>query len=104
ETHAQQLQEAGVTREEMAEQIEKRVGSRGMQAEITRLTEEISALGAVNLAALSELAASRERKDFLDAQAEDLNKAVETLEGAIKRIDRETRELLQDPFEVVSRN
>jgi chromosome segregation protein len=104
ETHAQQLQDAGVTREEMAEQIEKRVGSRGMQAEITRLTEEIAVLGPVNLAALSELAASRERKDFLDAQAEDLNKAVETLESAIKRIDRETRELLQDTFEVVSRN
>ena len=61
-------QEAGVTREEMAEQIEKRVRSSGMQAEITRLTEEIAALGPVNLAALSELDTARERKDFLDAQ------------------------------------
>jgi len=104
ETHAQQLSDAGVTREEMAEQIERRVGSRGMQAEINRLTEEINALGPVNLAALSELTASRERKDFLDAQAADLTQAVETLEAAIKRIDRETRELLQDTFEVVSRN
>jgi len=104
ETHAQQLAEAGVTREEMAEQIEKRVRSSGMQAEINRLTEEISALGPVNLAALSELAASRERKDFLDAQAADLTQAVQTLEAAIKRIDRETRELLQETFETVNRN
>ncbi len=107
-THAEQfagqLEEAGVTREEMAEQIERRVGSRGMQAEINRLTEEIAALGPVNLAALSELGAARERKDFLDAQAADLAQAVETLEAAIKRIDRETRELLQETFEVVSRN
>ena len=104
EQYALQLQEAGVTREEMAEQIEKRVRSSGMQAEITRLTEEIAALGAVNLAALSELEASRERKAFLDAQALDLNQAVETLEAAIKRIDRETRQLLQETFEAVNAN
>ena len=104
ETHAQQLREAGVTREEMAEQIEKRVRSSGMQAEINRLTEEINALGPVNLAALSELNASRERKDFLDAQAADLMQAVETLEAAIKRIDRETRELLQETYDAVNRN
>ena len=102
--YERQLEEAGVTREQMAEQIEKRVGSKGMQAEINRLTEEIAALGPVNLAALSELATSRERKTFLDAQATDLTQAVETLEAAIKRIDRETRELLQETFDVVSKN
>jgi len=104
EQYAQQLQEAGVTREEMAEQIERRVGSKGMQAEITRLTDEIAALGPVNLAALSELNTARERKNFLDAQAADLTQAVATLESAIKRIDRETRELLQDTFEAVNRH
>ncbi len=104
EQYAQQLQEAGVTREEMAEQIERRVGSRGMQAEIARLTEEIGALGPVNLAALAELATARERKNFLDAQNADLAQAIETLEAAIKRIDRETRDLLQGTFETVNRN
>ncbi|MBK6980628.1 MAG: AAA family ATPase [Betaproteobacteria bacterium] len=104
EQYAQQIQEAGVTREELAEKLEKRVRSSGMQAEIARLGEEIAALGAVNLAALSELTTARERKDFLDAQSADLTQAVETLEAAIKRIDRETRELLQGTFEAVNRN
>ena len=104
EQYAQQIQEAGVTREELAEQIEKRVRSSGMQAEINRLTEEIAALGAVNLAALTELTTARDRKNFLDAQAADLAQAVETLESAIKRIDRETRELLQGTFETVNKN
>ena len=104
EQYAQQIQEAGVTREELAEKLEKRVRSAGMQAEINRLTQEIAALGPVNLAALSELAASRERKDFLDAQAADLVQAVETLEAAIKRIDRETRDLLQGTFDTVNAN
>lgn len=101
EQYERQIAEAGATREALAEQIEKRVRSAGMQAEINRLTEEIAALGAVNLAALSELGAAKERKDFLDAQASDLMEAVETLEAAIKRIDRETRELLQDTFDTV---
>jgi chromosome segregation protein len=104
EQYAQQIAEAGATREELAEQIEKRVRSSGMQAEIARLTEEIAALGPVNLAALSELSTARERKDFLDAQAADLTQAVETLESAIKRIDRETRDLLQGTFETVNKN
>ena len=104
EQYAQQLQEAGVTREEMAESIEKRVRSSGMQAEIQRLNEEIAALGPVNLAALSELTTARERKGFLDAQNADLVQAVETLEAAIKRIDRETRDLLQGTYDAVNRN
>ncbi|MCM2327306.1 MAG: chromosome segregation protein SMC [Lysobacter sp.] len=104
EQYAQQIQEAGVTREELAEKLEKRVRSSGMQAEINRLTEEIAALGPVNLAALTELATARERKDYLDAQALDLAQAVETLESAIKRIDRETRDLLQGTFETVNAN
>ncbi len=102
EQFARQIEEAGVTREELAEKLEKRVRSSGMQAEIARLTEEIAALGAVNLAALSELDTARERKNFLDAQAADLSQAVETLEAAIKRIDRETRELLQGTFDTVN--
>ncbi len=104
EQYAQQIQEAGVTREELAEKLEKRVRSSGMQAEIARLTEEIAALGPVNLAALTELATAQERKNFLDAQAADLAQAVETLEAAIKRIDRETRELLQGTFDTVNAN
>jgi len=104
EQYLQQLQEAGASREELAEQIEKRVRSSSLQNEINRLTEEVAALGAVNLAALSELTVARERKTFLDAQAEDLAKAVETLEAAIKRIDRETRELLQETFDAVNAN
>jgi chromosome segregation protein len=104
EQYLQQIQEAGATREELAEQIEKRVRSSSLQNEINRFNEEITALGAVNLAALSELATARERKTFLDAQTEDLAKAVETLESAIKRIDRETRELLLETFEEVNKN
>ena len=74
----------------------------GMQADIDRLNHDIAALGAVNLAALDELAAAREHKQFLDSQSADLNQAMQTLEDAIRKIDAETRELLAGTFEQVN--
>jgi chromosome segregation protein len=75
-----------------------------MQTEINRLGEEIAALGAVNLAALEELSAARERRSYLELQSRDLHEAVSTLESAIRRIDRETRERLQATFDEVNTN
>ena len=74
----------------------------GMQGEIDSLSRDIAALGAVNLAALDELAAASERKNFLDAQTADLVEAMTTLEDAIKKIDAETRELLSGTFNAVN--
>lgn len=73
-----------------------------LQAEVTRLTNGMQELGAVNLAALDELAAATERKSFLDQQAGDLIEAMETLEDAISKIDKETRDLLSETFGVVN--
>lgn len=73
-----------------------------LQAEVTRLTGGMQELGAVNLAALEELAAASERKSFLDQQAGDLIEAMETLEDAIRKIDKETRDLLSETFGVVN--
>ncbi|MCF8197656.1 MAG: chromosome segregation protein SMC [Sulfuritalea sp.] len=73
-----------------------------LQGEIVRLTAEIEELGPVNLAALDELATASERKGFLDAQSADLGEAIGTLEDAIRRIDHETREQLQETYDKVS--
>lgn len=74
----------------------------GLQSEIDRINREIQSLGAVNLAALDELSAARERKQFLDSQSKDLNEAMTTLEDAIKKIDIETRDLLSSTFDTVN--
>ncbi|HSQ81964.1 MAG TPA: chromosome segregation protein SMC, partial [Casimicrobiaceae bacterium] len=78
--------------------------ARTLPAEIERLATEIAALGPVNLAALDELAQATERKGYLDRQSADLTEALETLESAIRQIDRESRELLQQTFDVVNSN
>ena len=75
-----------------------------LQSELNRLNADIEALGAVNLAALEELQAATERKAYLDAQAADLNEAMATLEDAIRRIDKESRELLMDTYNQVNQH
>jgi len=75
-----------------------------LQADITRLQNEIAALGAVNLAALDELTQAQERSEYLAAQCADLLEAVTTLEDAIRRIDQESRTRLKETFDAVNRH
>ncbi|RZL66282.1 MAG: chromosome segregation protein SMC [Variovorax sp.] len=103
EQYQQLLADAEADIEAVALSIETdKVRLTGLQGEIDRLHREVAALGAVNLAALDELASASERKTFLDAQSADLNEAIGTLEDAIRKIDGETRELLGGTFKVVN--
>ncbi len=103
EQYSQLLTEAEADLSALAASIEQEgVRLAGLQGEIDRLQREITALGAVNLAALEELASGRERKQFLDAQTNDLIEAMNTLEDAIRKIDAETRDLLGSTFETVN--
>jgi chromosome segregation protein len=105
EQYEQQLLEAQADLQAVEQSIKDgNVRLAGMQSDIDRLHREIEALGAVNLAALEELAAARERKQFLDAQSADLTEAMNTLEGAIRKIDAETREMLSSTFDLVNQH
>lgn len=102
EQFAAMLEEAQADIEQLRHRLtpELRVGA--LQSEVNRINSEIQALGPVNMAALDELASSKERKGFLDAQSADLNEAIQTLTDAIMKIDAETRELLQGTFDQVN--
>jgi chromosome segregation protein len=103
EQYQQLLDDAGADLEAIEQSIETdKVKLTGLQGEIDRLNREVVALGAVNLAALDELAIASERKTFLDAQSADLNEAIGTLEDAIRKIDAETRDLLGGTFKIVN--
>ena len=75
-----------------------------LPGEIERLAGALAELGAVNLAALDELGIAQERKAYLDAQSTDLTEALTTLESAIRQIDKESRQLLQQTFDMVNAN
>ncbi|UCV06612.1 chromosome segregation protein SMC [Dechloromonas denitrificans] len=105
EQYAQQLLEAGADEAALQQELTtngSNLRPASLQGEITRLGNAIGELGAVNLAALEELDTATERKGYLDMQAADLTEAMETLENAIRRIDRETRDLLQSTFDTVN--
>jgi len=72
------------------------------EEKLEKLRGRIDRLGPINLAAIDEFKEQSERKEYLDAQLEDLNNALATLEGAIRKIDKETRSRFRDTFEKVN--
>ena len=64
--------------------------------------EDLSRLGAVNLAAIDELAEQTQRKTFFDAQWKDLTEALNALEEAMRKIDKETRSRFEATFERIN--
>jgi chromosome segregation protein len=108
EQYANQLKEAQVDmaalRAKLAETMDDSTKASALQGEITRLNNQINALGAVNLAALDELNVAVERQSFLNAQTADLVEAMTTLEDAIMKIDKESRDLLKGTFDAVNKN
>jgi chromosome segregation protein len=69
---------------------------------LAQLSGRIERLGPINLASIDELKEQSERKGYLDAQLADLNDALNTLENAIRRIDRETRTRFKETFDRVN--
>src|SRR5690625_1457683 len=86
----------------LAEQSDNWRDKTWLNNEVKRIQRAIEAMGAVNLAALQELETTQERERYLLAQQEDLMRAIDTLESAIRKIDRETRALLLETFEQVN--
>ncbi|WP_323814584.1 chromosome segregation protein SMC [Cellvibrio sp. NN19] len=75
-----------------------------LEEELESLAGRISRLGPINLAAIDEYKTESERKNYLDTQNADLIEALETLENAIKRIDRETRTRFKETFDQVNKS
>ena len=69
---------------------------------IGSLTQQIEALGAVNLAALQELEEARERDGYYRSQSEDVQAAIVLLEEAIAQIDDKTKERFKETFDAVN--
>jgi len=72
------------------------------EAQVENLIRRIERLGAINLAAIDEFREQSERKAYLDSQHADLAQALETLESAIYKIDRETRHRFRETYDKVN--
>lgn len=72
------------------------------ESSVHQIDGRMRRLEPVNLAAISEYGEASQRSEYLDAQNVDLNTALETLEDAIRKIDRETRGRFKDTFDRVN--
>jgi len=89
--------------EELLEQLEEGSTQEEWLEKVEKIGNKIQRLGAINLAAIEEFDSQSERKIYMDQQIDDLNQALETLENAIKKIDKETTSRFRDTFEAVNK-
>ncbi|MEX2131341.1 MAG: chromosome segregation protein SMC, partial [Pseudohongiellaceae bacterium] len=98
----EQLRGAKFNVEEVLAQIPAEMDEPACDAELERIGNRIQRLGPINLAAIDEYKQQSERKNYLDAQNADLEKALATLQNAIRKIDKETRQRFKDTFDTIN--
>lgn len=98
----EQLQELQQPLKPILDSLPEDANESAWQQELEKTTASISRLGAVNLAAVEEYEVQAERKQHLDDQNDDLSAALETLEDAIRKIDKETRSRFRDTYDKVN--
>jgi chromosome segregation protein len=101
-TIEEQLQKTGQDIEELQQNLDAEAEPEEWNKRLQALTNRIDRLGPINLAAIEEYKEQAERKQYLDAQHQDLISALDTLEDAIRKIDRETRDRFKETFEQVN--
>ncbi|HVY66908.1 MAG TPA: chromosome segregation protein SMC [Gammaproteobacteria bacterium] len=99
ETVAEQFAATGFALEEITAGLAADATEAVWHETFEQLERKIQRLGAINLAAIDEFQEQSERKKYLDAQFADLTEALETLENAIRKIDRETRTRFKETFD-----
>lgn len=102
QTLVEQLNETSYTLEELFESLPEEAEEDSWVEQVERMATRIQRLGPINLAAIEEFKTEAERKEYLDAQHSDLEEALETLEGAIRKIDKETRTRFKETYEKVN--
>lgn len=97
-----QLQEAQFDLQSVLESLPAEANEQSWNEQLEAVGRRIARLGPINLAAIEEYKQQSERKNYLDAQNSDLEDALETLENAIRRIDKETRNRFKETFDKVN--
>jgi chromosome segregation protein len=100
--HEEKIIELGFVLETVLAQLPEIFSITEWQEKVSRVENRIQRLGAINLAAIDEYQQLAERKNYLDAQNNDLMEALATLEDAIKKIDHESRARLRETHEKVN--
>ena len=98
----EQLQAAKFDLEVVLAELPDGMEQQECEQKLEKLGNRIQRLGPINLAAIDEYKQGSERKVYLDKQNEDLEKALNTLQNAIRKIDKETRARFKETFDKIN--
>ncbi|MDO5687625.1 MAG: chromosome segregation protein SMC [Neisseria sp.] len=104
EHHRNNLQERGADLAALSANSTHGQDAAALNQTITDTARRLNNLGAVNLAALDELAETEERRAYLQAQREDVHNAMTMLQEAIAQIDNESKKLFKQTFDAVNQH
>lgn len=99
---AEQLAELGHSPQTLCADLSADAQVDEWEQRIESIERRIARLGAINLAAIDEFEQEQEREVYLQGQHADLTAALNTLEQAIAKIDRETRARFRVTYEQVN--
>ena len=102
DTVEEQLGATGNDTAELLQALPEDVSESAWEELVEKMERRITRLGPINLAAIDEYDQQAERKQYLDAQHDDLVEALDTLQQAIQKIDRETRARFKETYERVN--
>lgn len=98
----QQLLETDFKQEELMAELAEDASVSAWEDSLRQMDARIKRLGAINLAAIDEYKEQEERMHYLNAQQKDITESLETLENAIRKIDRETRTKFKETYDKVN--
>jgi chromosome segregation protein len=93
-----QLTQTDFELDALLDNLSEEIEIEGWEEKLEKVRRRIDRLGPINLAAIDEYKEQSERKEYLDSQLNDLNTALDTLERAIRKIDRETRTRFRETY------
>lgn len=102
DSHLEALQAAKFDLESVLAALPEDLTAAACEEELEKLGTRIQRLGPINLAAIDEYQQQSERKVYLDKQNDDLEKALNTLRNAIRKIDKETRSRFKETFDKIN--
>lgn len=102
DTHLEVLNELKLKLHEVLTDLNSEAEETTWETLLLTTQNKIQRLGAINLAAIDEYDQQAERRDYLAEQQQELEEALATLEGAIQRIDQETKQRFKATFDQVN--
>jgi chromosome segregation protein len=103
-TIEESMQEVGIAVSSLLEFLPEEAKAKEWESNLETVRERIRRLGAINLAAIEEYDATHERAAYMEAQHKDLSEALDALEAAIAKIDRESRDRFKETYDAVNAN